>query len=165
MPELQPKPTLTSCSKNLRVQDFSRTTPRPNLWKALAHKQLHGGLPSSTTRPDLRFAPPFTVSHLLSAPRTCVLDCTAFREFLCLDIALVYRHLGQEIVSRSYFRSGVMCDINGRDTIRPVECTSNDNLSRSTSMSSIHLCIVRLPPFRAREGFSPSADDPICPGL
>jgi len=40
--------------------------------------QLHWGLPCSTIRPDLRFTPPYMALSLLSAPRTCVVDCTAF---------------------------------------------------------------------------------------
>jgi hypothetical protein len=62
---------------------FSRYAARRHmgqLYRKHQHKQLHGGLPSSTIRPDLRFTPPYIALSLLPAPRTCVLNCTAFAD-------------------------------------------------------------------------------------
>jgi hypothetical protein len=49
---------------------FSRYTgrrARGQIYRKHQHKQLHGGLPSSTIPPDLRFTAPFMTSSLLSA--------------------------------------------------------------------------------------------------
>lgn len=65
---------------------FSRYTgrrARGQIYRKHQHKQLHGGWPSSTARPDLRFTTPFTISTLLSA-RTNV--CVGQHRLLCCSI-------------------------------------------------------------------------------